>query len=248
MIKDNMNNAKELCEALNKYFNYESITFCESDLEDDIRVRRIFDTRGLAYDEVYFTYEKLNKYSLEEIVNLVIATLEKEECKTVFPTQKAIELYDKLKINCWFKEGIRIEEEDFYIKEEAWSSIHTMEFIKINKDTIEIIMKEDVEEEGITMIIKRGLEVNIEDGKMIPFNVMLAKEEEEKFVRHIVVDEIEFKTSTGKIYSSDGELRYNDKLGDEIVCDLDNLTKITYVANENAYMVGTVFDECMIFN
>lgn len=175
-----------------------------------------------------------------------MAALEEEDCKTVFPTKKAIELYDKLKINCWLEEGIRIEQEDFYIKEEAWASIHTMEFIKINRDTIEIIMKDDVEEEGFKMTIKRGLKIDTKKEKMVPFYVMLTKEEEEKFVRHIVVDEIDFKTSTSEIYSSNGEIFYNDKLGGRVICDFDKLTQITYIANDNVYIVGTAVEESEI--
>ena len=96
------------------------------------------------------------------------------------------------------------------------------------------------------MTIKRGLEINIEKEKMIPFNVMLNNEDEEKFVRHVDVDEIEFKTSISEIYSSDGELCYNDKLGDDAICDLDELMKITYIANKNVYIVRVVFEESQI--
>lgn len=245
MIKNNMKYSEKLCEELNK-FGDDKINFDVFDSGELLIVRQIMDIRGLVYNEVCFTDEDIYEDDLDEMVELVLCTFKIGKCKRVFPTRKAIELYDKLKINCWLEEGIRIEKEDFYIKEEAWSSIHTMEFIKINRDTIEIITKDDIEEEGFKMTIKRGLEVNIEDGKMIPFNVVFSKGEEEKFARYVIVDEIDFKTATGKIYSSNGELRYNDKLGDNVICDLDKLTKITYVANENVYIVGTVFEESQI--
>lgn len=245
MIEDKMKYSEKLCEELNKFGN-DKINFDVFDSGELVIVRQIMDIRGLEYNEVCFTDEDIYEHSLDEMVELVLCTFKIGKCKRVFPTRKAIELYDKLKINCWLEEGIRIEQEAFYIKEEAWSSIDTMEFIKINRDTIEIIMKEDVEEEGVKVTIKRGLEIDTKKEKMIPFNVLLSKEDEEKFVRHVVVDEIDFKTSTGNIYSSNGELRYNDKLGDNVICDLDKLTKITYVANENVYIVGNVFEDSQI--
>ncbi|MDR3594144.1 hypothetical protein [Clostridium sp.] len=246
MRKDYMKYSENLCEELNENVEGKRVIFRVSDSGETIEVRKVLDIRGMAFNAGYFTDEDINENSLDEMVELVLDDLGMGKYKTVFPTPKEIELCDKLKINCWLEEGIRIEQGVFYIKEEAWSSIDTMEFIKINRDTIEIITKDDIEEEGFKMTIKRGLEVNIEDGKMIPFNVVFGKEEEEKFVRYVIVDEIDFKTATGKIYSSNGELRYNDKLGDNVICDLDKLTKITYVANENVYIVGTVFEESQI--
>ena len=243
-LKKNMEFSENLCEVLNKYVTNDTITYSAMASNEDIGVRQILDTRGLQYNDIYFKDEIINKCSLAQIVDLVWLALGRGNYCSIVPTEKEIDLYDKLKANEWLNEDIWINEGSLYINNEEFY-IEDIEKIKIDKDTIELQFQ-DENDQLCKTTIKRGLEViteEIKKNKVIPFNVIFNDDEEEQFIRNINVNEINYKVSLGKIYSENGELHYKDKLGNSTICNLDDITKIMYFPNKNEYQIGFISDD-----
>lgn len=243
-LKKNMEFSEKLCEALNNYVKNDSITYSAIASNEDIGVRQILDTRGLRYNDMFFKDEIINECNLAQIIEFVWMNLGKGQYCPVVPTEEEIDLYDKLKANEWLKEGIWINEGSLYINNEEFY-IEDIESSKIDKDIIELQFQ-DENDQLCKTTIKRGLEViteEVEKNRMIPFNVIFNDDEEEQFIRNINVNEINYKVPIGKIYSENEELNYKDKLGDSTICNLDDITRIIYIANKNEYQIGFKDDD-----
>ncbi|BCZ47597.1 hypothetical protein psyc5s11_36640 [Clostridium gelidum] len=238
-LKKNMEFSEKLCEALNNYVKNDSITYSAIASNEDIGVRQILDTRGLHYNDMFFKDEIINKCSLAQIIEFVWMNLGRGQYWSVVPTEKEIDLYDKLKANEWLKKDIWINEGSLYINNEEFY-IEDIESSKIDKDTIELQFQ-DENDQLCKTTIKRGLEViteEVEKNRMIPFNVIFNDGGEEQFIRSININKIDMTVPIGRIYSQNGELHYKDKLGDGAICDLKDITEICYFINKNEYQVG----------
>lgn len=236
-LKKNMEFSEKLCEALNNYVKNDSIIYSAIASNEDIGVRQILDTRGLHYNDMFFKDEIINKCSLAQIIEFVWMNFGRGQYCSVVPTEKEIDLYNKLKANEWLKKDIWINEGSLYINNEEFY-IEDIESSKIDKDTIELQFQDENDQLSKT-IIKQGLEVKTEvinKNKMIPFNIVF-NEEEEQFVRDINIKEINIAVILGRIYSENEELHYKDKLGDSTICNLEDITEICYFANKNEYQI-----------
>jgi hypothetical protein len=238
-LKKNMEFSEKLCEALNNYVKNDVITYSAIASNEDIGVRQILDTRGLHYNDMFFKDEIINKCNLAQIIEFVWMNLGRGEYCSVNPTEKDIDLYDKLKANDWLKEDIWINEGSLYINNEEFY-IEDIESSKIDKDTIELQFQ-DENDQLRKITIKRGLEViteEVEKNRIIPFNVIFNDDEEEQFVRDININEIDMTVPIGRIFAQSRELHYKDKLGNSIICELDDITEICYLINKNEYRIG----------
>lgn len=238
-LKENLDFSKKLCELINKYVKDKKVEYTAIASNEDIGVRQVLDKRGLHYNDIYFRDEIANKCSLIEIVDLVWLALGRGDFCSTIPTREEINLYDKLKFYGWLNEDIWINEGCLYINNEEFY-IEDIEEMKIDKDTIELQF-EDENEEWCKTTIKRGLEVKTEEAKknrIIPFNILFNDDEEEQFIRNINTNEINIAVPAGRIFAESGELHYKDKLGNSIICELDDITEICYLINKNEYRVG----------
>lgn len=236
-LKENLEFSEKLCEVLNEYVKYENVKYIGVATSEDIGVRQVLDKRGLQYNTIYIKDEVINECSLIEIVDLVWLSLGRGDYWAVVPSEKEINLYDKLKDNDWLNQDIWINEECLYINNEEFY-IEDIEEIKINKDIIELQFKSQ-NEEYYNVTVRQGLEIKTESirkNKIIPFNILFDKEE--KFVRNMNVNEINIAVPLGKIYSRNEQLYYKDKLGEGSICNLNDITEICYLVNKNEYQIG----------
>lgn len=243
-LKKNMEFSEKLCEVLNKNVKYNTITYSAIASNEDIGVRQILDKRGLQYNVIYLKDEIVNECSLKEIVDLVWVALGRGDYWSVVPIEKEIDLYDKLKAHDWFKEDIWIGEGNIYINNEEFY-IDEIESIKVDKDIIELQFQ-DENEGWCKTTIKRGLEIKTEEinkNRSIPFNIIFNDDKEEQFIRNININEIDMTVPIGRIFAESGELHYKDKLGNSIICELDDITEICYLVNKNEYQIEFISED-----
>jgi len=97
------------------------------------------NARGLHYNDMFFKDEIINECNLAQIIGFVWMNFGKGQYCPVVPTEKEIDLYDKLKANEWLKEDIWINEgslyinnEEFYIEDIESSKIENVSFVDDN--------------------------------------------------------------------------------------------------------------------
>lgn len=150
-VNMNFNYSKELCNILNKDCK-EPVKYSATASSDTIGIRQELDGTGLAYNEIFYTDTIKDNYSINELVNVIYASLGTGRFNYVFPTEKEKEIYNKLTENNWqltldkgelvIDEGIAIEDilnyeiTNEFVKFEVDEEFYGYKVMKITKDKV----------------------------------------------------------------------------------------------------------------
>lgn len=234
----NLEFSKKICRELNKQVDEDSDIYYEACAStQDVGVRQVLDKRGLHYNQIYFKDKIIEKsIDLDIIIEVIKLSFISGQFYPVYPTDTEITIYDKLKETEW---EFGINEGILYIQD-VEISIEDITYSSITEDYIEIV--EDDGNYSYKTTIKKGSnaeQIEIEkENIQIPFYINFGEESEDIFVKDLNVEDINFRIANdGLAYATNEELHLDDTFGDCVICQLNEIESITFIATGNEYII-----------